>query len=404
MIRWLAALILAVATLAAPAGAQAPAELDLARPEPIHSLPFELYDGRIYLPVSVAGSGPRTFLLDTGAQVTHLSAELVRDTGLERVGQVSITGTGRARVEGDYVRLSEVDLGGLMLPVQGAIAAPAEALFGPVVASSGKRFDGVIGYDLFATYVVEIDYIGRTLRLYDPARYLEPAAADLVPISIVDNKPYLVGAVTLGGHVVEAPFHLDTGSGGAIGFNGDFVAGRDLLALAGATLPSMSRGVGGAMPARLGRADALTLGKTRLTGPFATYALGQGKGVSQHSAGRIGGAILRRFTLTINYPAKTIALVPNANFHLPLETDMSGLALISREGVVEVSRVEANSAGAQAGILVGDRLISIDGRAASELSLEAIRAMLMQHGATRFLVVLRQGAAFSLPITLRRRI
>ncbi len=395
-----AASLAAGAALAAPAQAQ----VEAPRAEAVHSLPFELYDGRIYVQASLAGTGPRTFLLDTGAQVTHLSSELVREAGLETFGDVGITGTGRGRVEGDYVRLSSLDLGGLALPVRNAISAPAEALFGPVVTSSGKRFDGVIGYDLFASYVVEIDYLGRAIRLFDPARYVEPEGADVVPISIVDNKPYLTGVVSLSGRAIEAVFHLDTGSGGAIGFNGDFVAERDLLAISGPTLPSMSRGVGGATPARLGRADSLTLGKTILKGPFATYALAQGKGVSEQSAGRIGGAILRRFTLIINYPRRAIALLPNANFNRPLETDMSGLALISSGGLIQVLRVEEASAGAEAGIRPRDRLLSIDGRSVSEMSLEAIRAMLIEDGATRSLLLLRNGRELNLPITLRRRI
>lgn len=392
--------------LAVPAEAQLQAEMPAAsvRPQPLHVLPFDLYDGRIYVQASVAGSGPRTFLVDTGAQLTHLSAELVAATGLETFGGVGIMGTGRGRVEGSYVRPGALDLSGVALPVDTAITAPAEALFGPVVASSGKRFDGVIGYDLFAAFVVEIDYVARTIRLYAPSDYTAPEGADVVPISIVDNKPYLTGIVTLGGQPIETNFHLDTGSGGAIGFNGDFVAERDLLAIAGPTLASTSRGVGGATPARLGRAQSLTLGRTVLTGPFATYALAQGRGVSEHSAGRIGGAVLRRFTLAINYPARSIALVPNANFSRPLETDMSGLALVSVSGAVEVSRVEASSAGAEAGIRPGDRLTGIDGQSASALSLEAIRGMLMQHGTTRSLSILRNGRELSLPITLRRRI
>lgn len=392
--------------LAAPAEAQLQAQprAALVRPQPLHSVPFDLYDGRIYVQASVAGSGPRTFLVDTGAQLTHLSAEMVTERGLETFGSVGIMGTGRGRVEGAYVRPGPIDLTGIPLPVETAISAPAEDLFGPVVTSSGKRFDGVIGYDLFAAYVVEIDYIGRTISLYQPSGYTAPKGADVVPIGIVGNKPYLTGTVTLGDRPIEATLHIDTGSGGAIGFNGDFVEELGLLAIAGPTLPSISRGVGGATPARLGRAQSLRLGKTVLPGPFATYALAQGRGVSEHSAGRIGGAILRRFTVAINYRARTVALLPNANFHRPLETDMSGLALISSGGGVEVSRVEPSSAGAEAGILPLDRLLRIDGRSASEFSLEAIRGMLMQHGATRSLLILRAGRELTLPITLRRRI
>jgi hypothetical protein len=406
MISRLAAFTLAVGALAAPAQAQLPA-LPPAPPaaaKPLHTLPFELYDGRIYIEAEVGGAGPKTFLVDTGAQLTHLSAELVREAGLETFGGLGITGTGRGRIGAEYARLNQIQLGGLSLPVNPAASAPAEALFGPVMASSGKRFDGILGYDLFAAYVVEVDYLARRIMLHDPATYTAAPEADLVPIEIVDNKPYLTATVSLPGRAVEGVFLLDTGSGGAIGFNGDFVAERDLLASAGPTVASISRGVGGTTPARLGRAQWLTIGRTSIAGPFATFALAQGSGVAGHSAGRVGGALLRRFTLTINYPARTIALLPNANFNRPLETDMSGLGLAHRNGSVEVVRVEEGSAADEAGIKAGDRLLGIDGRTASELNLEALRAMLMEHGAVRRLAVLRGKRTLDIPLRLRRRI
>ena len=389
--------------LAPPALAQDEVQAAAAR-QPLHVLPFELYDGRIYLQASIAGSGPRTFLLDTGAQVTHLSAELVAETGLETYGSLGISGTGPGRIKGTYVRAAGLEVGGFRLRIKRAIAAPAETLFGPVFAGSGKRFEGVIGHDLFDAYVVEVDYGERLIRLHDPKGFAYPEGTDVIPIRLDDKKPYLTGIVTLGGEPIAANLHLDTGSGGAVGFNGDFVAQHDLVTLAGRTLPSLARGVGGSSPARLGRAQSLTIGTTVIAEPLVTFALTQGRGVRADSAGRIGGALLRRFTVTINYPEGTIGLLPNANFGRPLETDMSGLALTSSDGGIRVFRVEEDSAGAEAGIIAGDRLLSIDGMDASALSLEAIRAKLMQHGETRNLVVKRGAVELSLPVTLRRRI
>jgi hypothetical protein len=397
--------LLAGAALVAPAQAAQQVELPpFEASRPFHTLPFELYDGRIYIKASGGGFLARTFLLDTGAQITHLTSELVREAGLETFGSVAIGGTGQMRVAGRYVRAASIDLGGVILPIEGAVSAPGASLFGPVVNSSGKSFDGVIGHDLFAAFVVEIDYEQRLIRLFDPAAFRDPPGADVIPIRILDRKPYLAATVGLEGGSIPAEFHLDTGSGGAIGFNGNFVAERDLLAVAGLTLPSISRGIGGSTPARLGRARSLTVGRTTLEGPFVTYALAQGAGVQGEAAGRLGGAILRRFTLTINYPGRTVSLVPNANFSRPLETDMSGLALGGSEGVVEILRVEEGSAAADAGIAAGDRLIGIDGQDASGLSLEAIRGMLMQHGQVRRLDVLRDGKPLSASVTLRRRI
>ena len=405
MLRIFAAALLACGALVGPAQAQVQPAVQLAPSQALHTLPFELYDGRIYIQASIAGSGPRTFLVDTGAQITHLTSELVNELGLQTGGSIGITGVGPGRIDGQYVRGALLDMGGVRLPTKKAIAAPGEALFGPVYAGSGKRFEGVIGYDLFAAYAVEVDYEGRALRLYDPRGYRLPEGAEIVPIRLVDKKPYLTGIVSLGGRSIEANLHFDTGSGGAIGFNGNFVEGEGLLALAGTTLPSYNRGVGGITAARLGRAESLTIGKTVVEQPFVTLALAQGRGVRSDSAGRIGGAILRRFTVAINYAGRTVGLLPNGNFGLPIETDMSGLALATAaDGVVQVLRVEEASAGAEAGIRAGDRLLSIDGRSAPELSLEAIRGMLMQHGETRLLVVQRDGRELSLPITLRRRI
>jgi hypothetical protein len=277
-------------------------------------------------------------------------------------------------------------------------------LFGSIFAGSGKYFDGVIGYDLFAAYVVEIDYERREIRLHDPAGFAFPEEADVVPIRLLDRKPYVAASFSLGGETLGGDFLLDTGAGGALGFNGDFVAAQRLIERAGRTLPSSSRGVGGATPARLGRLESLLVGRTVLPGPLATFSLAQGRGVRADAAGRIGGALLRRFTITFHYAAGSVGLVPNGNFGRLLETDMSGLALVSHEGGVLVSRVSEESSALEAGVRQGDRLIALDGKPVARLSLEAIRAMLIEHGATRLLEIEREGRIFSVPILLRRRI
>lgn len=405
MVKLLAASVLAAAALSTSAQAQLAPTAQPAARQALRSVPFELYEGRIYVQAGIAGSAPRTFLVDTGAQITHLTSELAAEAGLETSGRLGITGVGPGRIEGTYVRGAVLDIAGVSLRVKRAIAAPGEALFGPVYSGSGKRFDGVIGYDLFAAYAVEIDYERRELRLYDPRSYQPEAGADIVPIRILDNKPYLTGTVTLGGRPVEANLHLDTGSAGGIGFNGNFVEEQGLIALAGKTLPSFNRGVGGTTAARLARAEALTIGRTIVEQPFATLALAQGRGVRSDAAGRIGGAILRRFTLAINYAGRYVTLVPNGSFGLPIETDMSGLAVTAGAGgEVIVSTVAPESPAAEAGIAAGDRLLRIEGKDPSAMTLEAIRALLMQHGETRSLLLLRAGEERPVILTLRRRI
>jgi hypothetical protein len=386
-------LLLLLALLAAfPARAQAPA----------HVIPFELYDNRIYLDVAGPGFAHRSFLLDTGAQLTHYTAELVAEAGLRTSGRVGITGTGAGRVRGAYVAPAALRIGTLTLPVGRGISAPAEMLFGPVYSGSGRRFEGVIGYDLFAAYAVEVDYGARLLRLYP--RRGAPAAGDPVPIRLIDRKPYVEASLTVGGAPLPALLHLDTGFGGTLSLNGRFVAQQNLLARVGPTLAAVMRGVGGAGEARLARIDRLRFGTIAAERPIVSLFLTQGAGVRAESAGRIGGELLRRYRVTIDYAARTVRFAPGAGVGAPFEADMSGLALVQvPEGMV-VASVAEGTAAAEAGVRAGDRLLALDGRPVAALTLEAVRAALREDGAGPRLLLLRDGREVEASLRLRRRI
>lgn len=383
--------LLALLGMAHPAAAQAPS----------HVIPFELYDNRIYLDVAGPGFAHRRFLLDTGAQLTHYTAELVAEAGLRTSGRVGITGTGSGRIRGRYVAPATLRIGTLALPVGRGISAPAELLFGPVFSGTGRRFEGVIGYDLFAAFAVEIDYGARLLRLYPRGR--APAAGDPIAIRLIDRKPYLQASLALGGAAVPALLHLDTGFGGALGLNGRFVAQNDLVARVGPTLAAVTRGVGGATEARLARIDALRFGPIVVARPIVSLALAQGAGVRAESAGRIGGELLRRYRVTIDYAGRVVRLAPGAAAEARFEADMSGIAfLLAPDGGFAAASVAPGSAAAEAGVREGDRLLALDGRPAAEMTLEAVRAALREDGARRRLLLLREGREVEAVLRLRR--
>ena len=56
-----------------------------------------------------------------------------------------------------------------------------------------KHTAGIIGYDLLANSVVEIDYIHHVVRLYDPIQFVPPADSSATPVNIDDEIPF-VGA------------------------------------------------------------------------------------------------------------------------------------------------------------------------------------------------------------------
>jgi len=59
--------------------------------------------------------------------------------------------------------------------------------------SNTKHTAGIIGYDLLASSIVEIDYIHHVVKLYDPIQFVPPADSSATPVNIDDEIPF-VGA------------------------------------------------------------------------------------------------------------------------------------------------------------------------------------------------------------------
>ena len=83
--------------------------------------------------------------------------------------------------------------------------------------------------------------------------------------------------------------------------------------------------------------------------------------------------MLKRFNVTFDYQKQQIIFEPNANFNKPDTFDRSGMWLNMAGDAFEVMDVVASGPAAQAGLKVGDTIVEIDGRPASQVSLPALR-------------------------------
>ena len=75
---------------------------------------------------------------------------------------------------------------------------------------------------------------------------------------------------------------------------------------------------------------------------------------------------MRRFTVTWDYQHERMLLVPNSQLHDPFEADSSGLHLTVRPpafNIIYVAAVLPGSPAAAAGLLVGDVITAINGKA-----------------------------------------
>jgi predicted aspartyl protease len=129
---------------------------------PSEIVKFRLRDGYlIVVQTMVNGSGPFSFLLDTGATRTVMDPELARQLQAPVIGTTSLAGIFRVRQD-ELVQLQDVQLGTISL--SGSVAV-VDKLARQKLLATGIR--GILGEDFLSRFDFLIDYKQHLLRFGD---------------------------------------------------------------------------------------------------------------------------------------------------------------------------------------------------------------------------------------------
>lgn len=372
-------------------------------------LPFELTNNHIYVQVRINDSPPVWFIFDTGAAASMVDLELARSLGLQMQGQIQGMGAGANRPTGSFlkgVRLSLPGEDGYQQALQIAFPFSALSLY------EGRALSGVLGYEFICQFVIEIDYAAQCMRLRDPQDYHDNSGGSVVPLTFKTNHPHVRARLELAGRApIEGDFVVDTGSRLPLALTRPFVETHRLLQHTARTIsaPVAGAGVGGESRALIGRWPEFRLGGFVLKNPIVGFSQDQegAFATTQFFEGNIGGAILRRFKVILDYSRNRMILEPAAGFSEAFETDMSGVVWVA-EGAdfktFTAHQVAENSPAVEAGLRKGDVLVSLNGRSAREYSLEQLRQMLRQHGKELTLTLQRDQQPITMKLKLRRLI
>jgi hypothetical protein len=364
------------------------------------NIPFELFESLILVQVRVNNSRWLRFVLDTGADTSVIDARQAKLLRLRPQGKMVETGAAGV-AEATFTKGVRVTLPRVELLNRTIYVLPLESL-----SALGRKIDGVLGNDILKEFVVEIDYAAKSINLYATQGYNYAGAGEIIPVTMEEELPFVRASITAEGRApVEGVFEIDSGSTGAITLNTPFVNNHQLLESAGKTKEVQSGGVGGSGKVFIGRLNAAKLGRFELEHPITRFSQAtQGDYASAKYDGLIGGEILRRFKVIVDYSRRQLVLEPNANLAEPYDVDMSGISLVLDGVNLLVDDVDEHSPAAEAGVLGGDLFLAIDGRPAPVLGLDRIRDMFKQDGKEYRLTVKRKKRTVQIKVKLRRLI
>lgn len=362
---------------------------------------FELINNLPLVQARVNNSDPLWFIFDTGATNTVVDTKRATALGLKASGKIVSTGSA-GQAEAQRVRDVTIQFPGFEVARLTVYTLPIDFFS----AHFGIPISGVIGNDIIGRVVTEIDYEMKEISFYDPASYRLADGGQTFPVTLQDDLPMIQAKFALANREFSGIFEIDTGSTGAIQINTPFVRRHGLLSLVKSSKKEHLGGVGGTAEAVATRLESVTLGKYRLANSIGKLSLAkQGDYSSRRYDGLLGGRIFRRFKLIVDLSRHRIIFQPNSSLNEAFEADMSGLELVAGGddlATYVIDDLEPGTPAAEAGIKGGETLLAIDGRPASEFSLEEIRHMFMYDGREYDLTLKRNAETIQVKLKLRR--
>lgn len=361
------------------------------------TVPFRFLNNHIYVDLLVDGRGPVPVIFDTGG-MNVLTPEAAKAFGLEVEGTLQGRGVGEASEDMGLSQVREMRVGGVALRDQSFVVLPLKDMD----KVEGFDLGGIVGAEMLKRLVVRIDYAGQRLTFIRPEAFQPPAGATAVPFTFDGHIPQVEGKID----GIPGRFTIDTGSRTSLDLHRPFAEKHRLKERFAPKLEAITGwGVGGSVKSAVARAGVLELGGVRIESPVTHLALGAQKGAfnDAHIAGNVGSGVLRRFTVTFDYGRQVMYLEPNADRGTREAFDRAGMWINLADGAYEVKDVVPGSPAADAGLKVGDLILTLDGKAAGDLSLSDARKLLREPapGTPVRLSVKSGGASREVTLVLR---
>jgi predicted aspartyl protease len=346
-------------------------------------IPIEVVNNLIVVPVILNDALPLKFIVDTGVRTAILTQKAFSDIlQLEYSRKYSISGAGGEKLIDAYVT-NNVSLRLPGVEGRGHALLVLEEDYLELRNYLGTDVHGILGYELFSRFIVKFDYQKKIMTLMTPQKFRPNRKYSVIPIRIQDTKPYLLAPISIDeGHALNAKLLVDTGASHGLMLEPE---SDERIKLPEKTVSgTIGRGLGGPISGKIGRIESIELGgrtlrKVLVNFPDMDSYFGDSLNIERVDRnGTLGGEILSRFIVIINFPQEKIYLKPTSEFNKDFYFNLSGMSVRAKGSSLsafEVSEVRPSSVAEEAGILPGDNILAINNIPARDLRLAQINAM-----------------------------
>jgi hypothetical protein len=372
-------------------------------------IPIKIIHNLILVPIRINNSIPVDFILDTGVSATILTEPVWADIlGLRYTDKINLRGLGGGEpLQADVAHNVRCSLPNLSNNETKLVVLPPGAL--SFSEMFGQSVYGIIGYDLFRAFTIEINYAGKYLVIYRPDAYKVRPKMTAIPLAIFKGKPYIAAQISSDSTSKQTlNLLIDTGSSQALSL---LQTGKQDSIIAAPTKKVsayLGKGLNGDINGYIARLEQLQIAQFSFDKPIACFPDSMATSLQIGNVpwqGSIGGDLLQRFKCVFDYKNKKLYLKKNSRYNKLFMYNISGIEIntmgMGKHDRFVINHIRAGSISEQMGVQVGDELLAINGNALQNLSIDAVYDWLQQKSGSQLNLKIRRNDAilrYQLPL------
>lgn len=291
-------------------------------------IPFKLINNLVFIPIKVNGI-ELNFLLDSGVDETILfSMEDKKEVSFKNVQKIKLRGLGsEEEIEGLKSTNNILETHGIK-SINHLVYIILDQGFN-LSSHIGIPVNGIIGYKFFKNNIVEINYQKKRISVHQNNELVRRNLDNKfkkIPITVERSKPYLIATAVVDGENIPAKLLVDIGNSDSF-----WVFKNEKIKLPKKNFPDfLGKGFSGDIEGHRAKVSKFSLADFEFRNPIVSFPDSSSiKNVKlvANRIGSVGGEVLKRFTIVMDYADKKMYLKKNNKFNEPFSYNKSGITI-----------------------------------------------------------------------------